>query len=240
MVSRLWCADPVDRSASRGRRSRASGGAGGSSRRGPCDELAEWGPAFLGVFGGIDGHESAALNRLQLEHVPETGEDILGQLHRVRPSRDGDIEYRPCRILLKDGSTLDHVYVVEAEQYIRLWGSWPKHDVAKSDVSLNEITRIEESPQRLPAPLATKMYQAGESATGGCFFVLVLRDGRRLPYATGNAVDFLEYPPRVSQDDVVELLPHARGDPGDWRPADDRFWIGAGFARCLYCRGGSS
>jgi hypothetical protein len=52
------------------------------------------------------------------------------------------------------------------------------------------------------------MYAAGESGMGYCIFTLVLADGRRLPYAVGNAVDFPNLPAGVTMDMVVDLLPH--------------------------------
>jgi hypothetical protein len=52
------------------------------------------------------------------------------------------------------------------------------------------------------------MYEAGESAMGGCWFRLVLRDGRTVDCETGNAVDFPTWPEGVSPSDVVALIPH--------------------------------
>ena len=75
-------------------------------------------------------------------------------------------------------------------------------------LSIDLITSIAESRTRLPVDLANRMYAAGESAMGGCFFRLVLRDGSYLDCETGNPVDFPAWPAGVGPDDVVDLLPH--------------------------------
>jgi hypothetical protein len=84
---------------------------------------------------------------------------------------------------------VDGVYVADAAQYIDLWGILPEFDSHKRSVPIDDVVGIEESPTRIPAHPASKMYEAGESAMGGCIFTLVLEDGRRPPCSTGNAVD---------------------------------------------------
>jgi len=156
----------------------------------------------------------------------------------VEPSIDGDLEYRPCLVHLHDGRALDRVYVVQAEPYVRLWGIWPEHDQGKRSLSIDEVAQITESPSRLPARLATKMYEAGESGMGYCRFVLTLRDGRQLHYVMGDAVDFVELPSGVTPDDVLDLRPH-EGAAVQWQAptsdhADASEWGEAGYAWCLY------
>ncbi len=137
--------------------------------------------------------------------------------------------YRPCRVTLDDGSVQDRVYVVEASPYKRSWGVWPEDDSAKRSVPVERVEAIESSPTRLPAHLATKMYEAGESGMGYCVFRLVLTDGTTLDCLTGNAVDFIAWPPGVSPGDVVDLLPHA----GDAR-SNPECVRGTEYAWCLY------
>lgn len=99
---------------------------------------------------------------------------------------------------------------------------WPA-----ADIPIGSVARIEESPFRLPARLATKMYEAGESAMGGCVFTLVLQDGRELVCQTGNAVDFVDLPDDVHPRAIVDLIPHAgRERRTDCGPAE--------FAWCFY------
>ena len=152
---------------------------------------------------------------------------LRAQLHRVEPSSDGRCEYRPCRVRLRGGQVRDCVYVVEADRYILGWGIWPEDDPGKDSVRLEDVVEIDESPRRLPAPLANKLYAAGESGMGYVVFTLLLRDGRRVPCLTGNAVDFPTLPEGVTPDDVVDVLPHegrGREEQGTMHP----------YAWCLY------
>jgi hypothetical protein len=139
---------------------------------------------------------------------PHLGPDLVQQLMAVEPSVDGVLEYRPCQVGLVDGTTRDRVYVQEAASWLSHWGVDPEDDEGKHLVPIDFIVSIAASPTRLPARFANTMYAAGESAMGGCIFRLALRDGRYLDYMTGNAVDFLHWPPGTGPDDVVDLLPH--------------------------------
>jgi hypothetical protein len=134
---------------------------------------------------------------------------LAAQLERVVPSRDGEIEYYPCRVALKDGSVQDRVYIVDADSYIRTWGVWPEDDPAKRSIPLDDVGEIEASPFRLPAALANRLYEAGESGMGYCLFTVEFRDGQRQACVTGNAVDFITFPRALTGADVVRVLPHA-------------------------------
>jgi len=151
------------------------------------------------------------------------------QLIAVEPSVDGQLEYRPCQVTLIDGTTRDRVYVQEAAIWFEMWGVDPEDDDDKDLVPVERIAAIADSPTRLPARFANRMYAAGESAMGGCFFRLVLRDGRHVDCATGNAVDFPAWPDGVGPADVVDLVPHegrmsydADPPPYAWALYEDR------------------
>lgn len=145
----------------------------------------------------------------------------------VEPSRSCGVEYRPCVVTLDDGTQRDFVYLCEAQSWFAQWGVDPEDDRGKDFVALEHVVEIAESPSRLPARLAEKMYQAGESAMDGCIFQLLLRDGRVLTCETGSAVDFLAWPRDIAPSDAVDLIPHAgRHDPERVRAAP--------FAWCLY------
>lgn len=162
-----------------------------------------------------------------LKKAPVISPDLLAQLRRVEPSTDGMMEYRPCLARLKDGRELDRVYVVEEDAYWSAWGVYPEDDRGKSSVNLGAVESIEESPSRLPVAIANRIYEAGESGMGYCMFRLVLRDGRALPCVTGNAVDFVNLPPGVTPDMVVDVR-HERVDTrSQYCPAADYHW-------CLY------
>lgn len=162
-----------------------------------------------------------------LKKAPIISSDLLEQLRRVAPSTDGMMEYRPCLVRLKDSRELDRVYVVEEDAYLSVWGVYPEDDHGKSSVNLNDVASIEDSPTRLPAAIANRIYEAGESGMGYCTFHLVLRDGRALSCVTGNAVDFVNLPPGVTSDVIVDVR-HERVDTRyQYCPAADYHW-------CLY------
>jgi hypothetical protein len=158
---------------------------------------------------------------------------LLDQLMRVEPSDDGTVKYRPCRVALKNGQSLDRVYVVDAESYIKMWGVFPEDDKGKNSIAIDDVTQIESSRLRLPPRLANKMYHAGESGMGYCLFTLVLKDGRRLPYITGNAVDFPNLPQDVTTEMIVDLLPNV-GREFFQSKTIDPMTRGAEYYWCLY------
>ena len=67
---------------------------------------------------------------------------------------------------------------------------WPEDHPDLRTVAINEVVTIEESPLRLPAPLASQVRHAGERF-GIYSFTIVLRDGRRLR----EAAVMPEFPP---------------------------------------------
>ncbi|MEK7448085.1 MAG: hypothetical protein AAB019_01235 [Planctomycetota bacterium] len=172
--------------------------------------------------------------------IPKITPLLLEQLKKVKPSRDEfgtGIEYYPCKVTLKDGSSFDRVYVQESESYITHWGVWPKEDNHKKSIPITEVVQIEESPFRLPAKLANKMYKAGESGMGYCVFTLVLEDGEKLPCVTGNAVDFPNLPPDVNPSMIIDLLPHKGREElqdGRGRSLLDQYKHVSDYYWCLY------
>lgn len=154
--------------------------------------------------------------------------DLADQLARVPTSRDGLMHYAPCLVRLHSGEVLPHVYVVEESAFLRKWGNDPK----RRFLDIGDVAAIEDSPVRLPASFANAIYDAHESGMGYFVFTVVLKDNRRLPFLTGNAVDFLNWPSGVGPDDVAGVEPHAgrdqlsSADPDTRRPAD--------YLWCLY------
>ena len=158
--------------------------------------------------------------------------ELLAQLKRVEASKSDGVELRPCRVVLKDGTTLNNVYIIDQEAYRKISGTGPGN-CSKRDkfVSIKDITRIEDSPQRIPTRLATTMYRAGESGMGYHIFTLILQDGRKLPCVTGGLVDFVNFPSGVSSHMVIDLLPHKgreqlQDEKHDWKHTQDSqyFW----------------
>ena len=99
---------------------------------------------------------------------------------------DGLAVYSPCQVTLTSGEVVDHVYVMEAGNYMRSWGVDPKDDPAKRAVAIEQVALIQSSPTRLPARFANDIYAAGESGMGYTAFTAwsVVADSSRSSPAT--------------------------------------------------------
>jgi hypothetical protein len=156
--------------------------------------------------------------------------ELAQQLALVAPSGDGRIAYHPCAVELRDGSVHERVYVQDAQSYILVWGVWPEDDPGKRSVDISQVVGIRESPDRLPPSIARAIYEAGESGMGYTVFTLIFRDGLTQAYISGNAVDFVSYPPGKSSRDVESVAPH---EGRDNHPLTDSI----GYAWCLHGAG---
>ncbi|HTS34236.1 MAG TPA: hypothetical protein VMH04_01115 [Candidatus Solibacter sp.] len=136
-----------------------------------------------------------------LPHVQEA-------LKSIEPSRDGELLYYPCRVVLKSGEACDTVYIVAEKPYIRHWGVYPENDPGKRWIRMEDVASVAESPTRLPAQFANELYKRGESGMGYTIFTVVFADGRLQACASGNAIDFIRYPTGKGPKDVVAVLPH--------------------------------
>jgi hypothetical protein len=144
--------------------------------------------------------------------IPKLPDKLRKDISAITPSRSGDLSYWPCVARMKDGTAIDCVYVVPEAPYIRHWGVYPQQDSGKKYISLADVEALTESPKRLPAKFADKLYKSGESGMGYTIFTVMFADGSRQAYGTGNAVDFIDYPKGKNQDDVVDVLPHEGRD----------------------------
>ncbi|MCZ6779612.1 MAG: hypothetical protein O7F16_11700 [Acidobacteria bacterium] len=166
---------------------------------------------------------------------PTLSRPLWRRLRRVRSSRDGSLDLRPCRVLLRDGRWLDRVYLVEEVPYLRQWKIHPKKDPSRRDLPLDSIVDVDDSPTRLPARFATRLYRAGESWQRFTVFTLVLENGRRLPYLMGHFLDFPQWPDDVTPELVTGVIPHEAPDefrsrtPSPHQAAAPHRW-------CLYRR----
>ena len=133
---------------------------------------------------------------------------VAEALKSIEPSRDGELTYYPCRAVLKSGEAFDTVYIVPERLYLKHWGVYPENDPGKRSLRMEDIARVEESPTRLPAEFANEIYRKGESGMGYTIFTVVFADGVRQACATGNAVDFIQYPIGKGPKDVVAVIPH--------------------------------
>ena len=158
---------------------------------------------------------------------PPLSPKLRAQLERVPPTKDGTMEYHPCKVRLKGGEEQDFVYVVDAGKYIKTWGVWPGQDKGKREIRVEEVEEIAESPSRLPLAMAQRLYDAGESGMGYVAFALSYRDGSRSVHVSGNATDFVRLPDGKTVHDISEVYPHAGRGASGYLEAPDYFW-------CLY------
>lgn len=154
-------------------------------------------------------------------------EPVREALSGIEPSRDGQLEYFPCRVVLRDGQILNNVYIEPEKPYLRQWGVYPEDDEGKKWIRIDDIASVEDSPIRLPARFANEIYRNGESGMGYTIFRVVFADGSRQTCLTGNAVDFIRYPSGKGPADVVSVIPHAGRE-------DDSAVRSPGWYWCLY------
>lgn len=148
-----------------------------------------------------------------MSQIPKLPGVLRQNLERVEPSKDKHgrtvVHYYPCSATRSDGEQLDRVCVTDAQAYYRVWGIWPWDDGGKLYVPLSDIADLESSQYRLPATLASKLYDVGESGMGYYRFAMILRDGRQIPTYTGGLVDFPGLPPEITSEDIVDVIPDA-------------------------------
>jgi hypothetical protein len=152
---------------------------------------------------------------------------LHNKLVKIVPSENYGLRYYPCRVRMNDGRQVDRVYVVDQESYLRVWGVFPEDDKGKSTIHVEDVIDLEESPSRLPAELANKLYEAGESGMGCTIFTVVFRDGSRQPFAAGNAVDFISFPEGKTGADIQGVIPHAGRSASNLKKAPAYSW-------CIY------
>src|SRR5688500_721775 len=111
-----------------------------------------------------------------MHRYPPISRSLHEKLMAIVPSRDGEMEYRPCTVTLRDGTRLPRVYVVPVLPYMRFWGVPPEHDSGKHWIRVSDVVDLTESPFRLPAQLASHIYEGGESGMRYCLFTVVFRD----------------------------------------------------------------
>jgi hypothetical protein len=155
--------------------------------------------------------------------------NLKSQLEAITPSVCGELRYYPCLVRLNNGTELDRVYVVPEAPYIKLWGVYPNEDPGKSEVRIEDVASLTESPSRLPAPFANELYKAESGMAETVFTVVFSRRLGLLPcrsvFATGDAIDFIQYPRGRGPKDVVAVLPYV---------GRRRFRRGPTYSWCLY------
>lgn len=163
-----------------------------------------------------------------MTRYPALLESLRSRLAAIEPSKSGNLDYYPCQVLLRAGTVIDRVYVIAEAPYISRWGVYPDQDRGKSSIEIADVASISESPSRLPARFANRLYEAGESGMGYQIFTVIFSDDMKQAYLTGNAVDFIEYPEGKSMKDVTNVLPHVGRDQNPQR-GPKYYW-------CLYSK----
>ena len=163
--------------------------------------------ALLGVAGGValssfPRFARAAVDPKELEY-PLITKPLAAELKLIEPSIRKHVKLYPCLATLTDGRQLDGVYMIAASDFLKM-----DEPESRTVLPLGRIAHIEESPTRLPAKLANKIYRSGESAMGYYLFTLVFNDGAQLPCRTSDSVDFIDLPRSFAERKIVNVLPH--------------------------------
>jgi hypothetical protein len=159
-----------------------------------------------------------------MNRYPQLPDNIRVQLRRIEPSHDGELVYYPIRAILNSGKVLDTVYIVPEKPYLKYWGVYPEDDRGKRWVRIEDVAGVEDSPTRLPARFADELYRHGESGMGYTIFTVVFANRQKQACVTGNAVDFIRYPPGKSPKDVVAVIPHEGRRDDSLVKAPEWYW----------------
>jgi hypothetical protein len=100
------------------------------------------GALWLGVVSFVRGQFWLGLR------YPKLPDHLKSQLDAIKPSVDGDLEYYPCLVRLKDGSEVDRVFLVSEAPYIQHWGMYPNHEHGEAEIPVTDVASLTESPSR--------------------------------------------------------------------------------------------
>ena len=169
---------------------------------------------------------------IEIGYTSPISKTLYDQLMKIAPSISCGLEYRPCQATLENGEVYDRVYFVTPYRYISCWGIWPEDDKGKRSISIKDVKHIRESPYRLPAEFANRLYEAEQNIKDGYMFKLSLADGRKLLFAMVGTVDFPNIPPDIDMNQVVDAVPYQGEDFVDRAPKENE--TGADYYWCIY------
>jgi hypothetical protein len=129
----------------------------------------------------------------------EASAAFMRMLSIIEPSapQAGLLHY-PCRIQTASGEWIERVICVHDSRGFAT-DTWIHPD---------DVVAISESDRRLPAGLATKLYQAGESGMGYECFEVSAHNHEDFACITYNVVDFPDLPDTVRTKDIRNVFPH--------------------------------
>ncbi len=135
--------------------------------------------------------------------------NLRSKIELIDPVEVYGVSCYPCSVINKKKEYIECVYIVEEKDYFCNWGVWPEEDSGKLFILINDVIDIFESSKRLPTNFAKKIYAAGESGMGYHRFVVKFSSGISQTYIAGGVVDFIEYPIKTSDNDIIDVYPNS-------------------------------
>lgn len=151
---------------------------------------------------------------------------VLSQLARVEPiaDRGGPRVHRQCVVKLRDGRELDRVLLTDC----RILGRKPRIGDFGFALWPSDVIAVEPSPYAMPAALAPRVFEFGETYMGVTVIGLTLRDGRRYQWWTdgGACPAFPPLPPQTKGQDIVDVRKLSHLELQAWDAIDPpRVWV---------------
>jgi hypothetical protein len=135
-------------------------------------------------------------------------EALRQQLSAIEPGVDFEgFMVVPCAARLSDGSIVDCVYALTAQESLR-GGLLSRLEMSgPGRVNSDDVAAIVASPRRMPRKFASSLRAAGESGMGYWAFTALFSWWRRREYVQ-SFLDFLEYPSGMSPASIKSVVPH--------------------------------
>jgi len=145
-------------------------------------------------------HRERLLRDPQVHAGLRVPSNLVADLRRIEPTEDGR---RPCRLTLKGGIVREHALAFPAEDSL--------FDVEADNIPMNQVVKIEASPDRVPAPISRKIGALPRMGKEECLmFALLFRDGRRLSFKLFYFRELLTLPKGYSHSEIADVIPLER------------------------------
>jgi len=141
---------------------------------------------------------------LSWRNAPPLRDDLVEQIQGVEPSANGRLLVHPCQVQFASGRIEDRVLVMNAEWFTSVWSvdhrQW-------ETLSLTDAVSFRESPSRLPAAIANRIYLDGERNMGAYAFELSFEGRPAVQFVVGSFVDFVDLPPGYGASECTTVRP---------------------------------